>query len=86
MLGDGGSWWQRRDEGRGVLGQQQHPGDAMGDAGVGRMAGKGEGRSAECLWVVESFAGMGLGMMVPTGRKEIQDGNPGLLQPHWCKS
>lgn len=33
------------------------------------MAGEGEGCRAECLWVVESFAGMGLGMMVPRGRK-----------------
>lgn len=36
---------------------------------LGGMAGKGEGCRAECQGVVESFAGMGLGMMVPRGRK-----------------
>lgn len=40
---------------------------------LGGMAGKGEGCRAECLWGVESFAGMGLGMIVPRGRKSLME-------------
>lgn len=68
----GGSWWQRRgEEGRGE--------GSWGSSSIqelwwemwelGGTAGKGEACRAECLWREQSVAGMGLGTMVPGGRK-----------------
>lgn len=67
MLGEGGEPVAEEMRGEGSWGSSSIQEMRWERWELGGMAGKGEG--CRCLWVEESFAGMGLGMMVPRGRK-----------------